>query len=261
MIDKIRAKIKGHRALFSARQILVNNITNPKKVAINILLALLIAVGGSIFLFGSPAFASSPSALDSNCILSIETGNVQIQPTGTDTWKDGFDGMALEAGYRVKTGPQSVALLTFFEGSTIELNANTDLEIEQVEYQEKDTAIVLKQWSGKTWSRVVKLTTPLSVYEINTPSASATVRGTSFTTSVDDAGSTLVQVAEGLVGVGAQSNLTFVAAGYEVNVENGQGPGPLSPISSSIGKGNDKNNSEDNGKGNNKGNEEDNGNE
>ena len=219
-------------ALVIAWQKLVTAITNPRRVAIPIAIALLLAFGGSISLFGLLGSTSPPSVLASNCTLSVATGAVEIQTAGSNTWEKGIDGMTLVAGSRVKTAPQSQALLTFFEGSTIELEANTNLEIEQVEcIEEGYTVIILKQWLGRTWSRVVELTDPRSCYEIQTPSACAIVRGTSFLTEVDDTGSTQVQVADGLVMVSAEGEEVSVPAGSDVHVELGSAPSqPISTI-------------------------------
>jgi len=144
----------------------------------------------------------------------------------------------------------SYALLTFFEGSTIKLEPNTDVEIPRVESAEGGgTEIALKQWLGRTWSRVVKMMDPNSSYEIQTPSAIALVRGTFFTTEVDEAGSTIVQVKEGAVTVAAQvedvdtpedetaeeEREVLVSAGYQVSVSLGTLPSQPLPISDDAG--------------------------
>ncbi|MFC1894218.1 FecR domain-containing protein, partial [Chloroflexota bacterium] len=211
-------------------QRLMRAIIVPRKVVIPIALALLIALGGSLSLFGVLDF-SPPSALVSNCTLSIVTGSIEIQTVGSNIWEKGIDGVTLEAGTRVRTSPDSYALLTFFEGSTAELEPNTEVEIKQLEYVEGgQTKIVLKQWLGRTYSRVVKMVDPGSRYEIQTPSAYALVRGTAFLTKVDEMGSTLVEVTEGLVTVGAQNEDVNVPAGYETEVGSGQTPSKPTPI-------------------------------
>jgi len=212
-------------ALIEAWQRLMSPITNPRKLAVAIAAVLLVAFGGGFFAVASPAASAPSSALAPNCTLSVVAGMVEIQSADSTIWQEGVDGMALENGDRVKTAPQSMALLAFFEGSTLELEANTEVEIDRVEYVEKErTVIIVKQWLGTTWSRVVELTHPGSCYEIQTPSACAFVRGTSFVTTVNDTGSTQVFVAEGLVTVAAQGVEASVPAGHEVGVESGSAP-------------------------------------
>ena len=225
---KSGARMAKLNALVLHWQRLMSAVTNPKKAAIAVAAALLIALGGGIYAAALPGASSPSSASAPDCALTIVTGTVEIQTAGSTIWQEGIDGMTLEDGTRVKTAPQSMAVLAFFEGSAIELEANTEVEIEQVEQveqvKEAYTLILLKQWLGRTWSRVVELTHPSSRYEIQTPSACAMVRGTSFLTAVDDVGSTQVQVAEGLVIVAAQGEEASVPAGYEVGVQSGSAP-------------------------------------
>ena len=215
-----------------AWRIIVVAITQPsKKVAIPVTIALLLALGGGLLLSGAFRLPSPSPALVSQCTLSILSGSVATQSPGSNVWEETQDGITLEAGTRVKTAPQSQALLTFFEGTTIKLEPNTDITIERVEGGgAQPTEIVLKQWLGKTWSRVVRMLDPGSHYKIETPSAYALVRGTLFMTEVDETGSTTVQVTEGLVAVGGQNLEVNVPAGYETTVEAGANPPQPTPI-------------------------------
>jgi hypothetical protein len=207
-------------------------LADPRRLAIAIAFSIIIVLGataiGTSSIFSN--HSSPPSNLVSNCTLTVINGNVSVKSMQSAIWEDGADGLTLAAGTRVKTAAQSQALLTFFEGSTIRLEANTDLEIEQVErIDEKCTAIVLKQYLGQTWSIVAKLTDPRSRYEIHTPSALAMVRGTSFVTEVDNTGLTQVRVNEGVVAVKGQERQVSVQAGNEVQVMSGGAPSQPTP--------------------------------
>jgi len=198
-------------------------ITGARRIAIPIAIALVLVLGAS--LSGAFDLLSPPTTLASQCTLSILSGSVEIQNPGADTRQQGTDGMTLTVGTRVKTAPGSHALLTFFEGSTIKLEPNTDVEIQQVEYSdEQSTTIVLKQWLGRTWSRVVKMADPGSHYQIETPSATAVVRGTLFATEVEETGFTKVTTTEGLVSVAAQDEEVYVPANHKTQVEKGIAP-------------------------------------
>jgi hypothetical protein len=48
---------------------------------------------------------------------------------GADDWTEATVGMSLEVGDTIKTGDDSGAEITFFDGSTIELEAGTQIEI------------------------------------------------------------------------------------------------------------------------------------
>jgi len=52
---------------------------------------------------------------------------------GTDSWTDGQVGMSLVVGDSVKTGNDSSAAITFLDGNTMELEADTEIEITSVD--------------------------------------------------------------------------------------------------------------------------------
>jgi hypothetical protein len=98
---------------------------------------------------------------------------------GTDSWTEATVEMSLEVGDTIKTGDDSGAEITFFDGSTIELEAGTQIEIASLD-SSPDTGtktITLMQTIGTTISRVTKLLDPASTYAIETPTGVAAVRG------------------------------------------------------------------------------------
>jgi len=226
-------------------QRLLGGIARAKRVAVPAAVSVLLAISAVLFMFGSFNLLAPSPALASQCTLSVLNSNVEVQNPGADIWQKGVDGMVLEAGARVRTATDAHAMLTFFEGSTIRLEPNTDIEVQQIEHIEvQSTTIILKQWVGRTWSRVVKMTGPGSHYEIRTPSAYALVRGTLFMTEVDEGGATTVQTVEGLVAVGAQTAVlnefdmpneeVDVPAGYETYVGYGATPSEPTPAEAPV---------------------------
>ena len=196
-------------------------VTAVKKVTVPVAFSLLILIVASL---SASNFLSPSPALASGCTLSVLSGSVEVQvPEGNG--KQGADGMTLDIGTRVRTASDASALLTFFDGSTLKLEPGTDIEIQQLKYdEEKAITIVLKQWMGRTWSRVEKMADAGSHYEIETPSACAVVRGTLFTTEVDATGATTVATTEGLVSVVAQGEEVYLPASQQTHVESGAAP-------------------------------------
>jgi len=196
-------------------------VTAVKKVAVPVAFSLLILIVASL---SASNFLSPSPALASGCTLSVLSGSVEVQvPEGNG--KQGADGMTLDIGTRVRTASDASALLTFFDGSTLKLEPGTDIEIQQLKYdEEKAITIVLKQWMGRTWSRVEKMADAGSHYQIETPSACAVVRGTLFTTEVDATGATTVATTEGLVSVVAQGEEVYLPASQQTHVESGAAP-------------------------------------
>jgi hypothetical protein len=112
-------------------------------------------------------------------ILSITEGDVFVMKAGTEDWIEAEVEMSLEVGDRIKTGDDSGAEITFFDGSTMELEAGTEIEITSLDISADTgvTTIILMQTIGTTISRVIKLVDPASRYEIETPTGVVAVRG------------------------------------------------------------------------------------
>ncbi|MCJ7522043.1 MAG: FecR domain-containing protein [Dehalococcoidia bacterium] len=211
--------------LGNAWMTLVYACTSRRVQGAAIALAMIVAIGASFLSVGTITNLSQDSDLASKCTLSVLGGEVEVSGPGSDTWRLAADGAIVEAGFRVKTAADSYAVLTFFEGSTVKLEPNTDIEIQRVESTDSGgTVIALRQWVGKTWSRVVKMVDPGSSYEIETPSAIALVRGTLFETEVGRDASTTVRTTEGLVSVVAQGEEVCLPLGQEASVDLGAPP-------------------------------------
>jgi len=172
-----------------------------KRAVIVVVLAISLALAA---LGCTPAAAPStteptPTVSTEFSILTGLSGSVTVLPTGSTIWTEAQVGMNLTSGDRLSTGANSSALITFFEGSTIELQSDTEVGIEELTttLETQSTAISLEQTIGNTRSRVEKLIDPISRYEITTPSGSAVVRGTEFTVEVFLDGTTVVTVIDG----------------------------------------------------------------
>jgi hypothetical protein len=112
-------------------------------------------------------------------ILSITEGDVSVMKAGTNDWTGAQVGTELEVGDTIKTGNNSGAEITFFDGSTLELEAGTEIEILSLDLacDTGVTTITLEQMIGDTISRVTKILDPASSYEVETPSGVVGVRG------------------------------------------------------------------------------------
>jgi hypothetical protein len=157
--------------------------------------------------------APSPSTLT---IVSMTEGNVSVMKAGTDSWTEAEVGTSLEVGDSVKTGDNSSAEVTFFDGSTIELQAGTEIEIASLDISRDtgSTTITLEQMIGTTISRVTKLLDPACRYEVETPTGVVAVRGSTMQVYVTEDGTTRVTNLEG--------DIWAVAQGVELQVPQGQ---------------------------------------
>lgn len=175
-----------------------------------------------------PEQTSPPTPLT---ILSISEGEVLVKRAGTNDWIPATVGMTLQPGDAIKSGGSSRAEVTFFEGSTVELDESTVLSMSDLGVSSSgSTTIGLVQQLGKTISRVQKLTDQESTYEIETPAAMAAVRGSTMVVTVLADGTTIVANEGGDIRVIAQGIELIIPEGMKSTIIPGSPPGALEPI-------------------------------
>jgi hypothetical protein len=163
-------------------------------------------------------------------VLSIAGGSVEVLKAGAGDWKKGEEGMTLEAGDKIRTNAGGTAVITFFEGSTVELQGDTAISLSELGMNaDRSTTVRVKQEIGKTISRAKKLMDTGDRYEIETPAAVAAVRGTIMFVQVGFSGLTFVGNIEGTVEVTAQGIVVHLAPDTHTNIIPGQDPGTPLP--------------------------------
>jgi outer membrane lipoprotein-sorting protein len=157
----------------------------------------------------------TPTIGTPSATVSSPSGEVQVKKKDSTAWISATNGMKLAVGDTMKTGSDSSAELRFFEGSVMEVEANSEIEIQDLTLAATgSTSVGLKQLLGNTVNRVEQLVDSASKYEVETPAATAVVRGTAFNLEVEQNGFTSIQTTEGSV--------SFTAAGVTVTVNQGQ---------------------------------------
>jgi len=156
---------------------------------------------------------SSPSTLT---ILSITEGDVFVMKAGTDDWIEGAVEMPLGVGDMLKTGDDSGAEITFFDGSTMELEAGTQVEITSLDFSADSdvTTITLIQTIGTTISRVTKFLDPASRYEVETPTGVVAVRGSGVEIHVSEDGTSW--------GCNLEGDVWAAAEGVDLQIPEGR---------------------------------------
>ena len=148
-------------------------------------------------------------------IFSITGENVSVIKAGTDDWIEGEVGMSLGVRDTIKTGDDSGAEITFVDGSTIELQAGTEIEVDSLATTDTgSTTIVLKQTIGSIIFRVTKLIDPASRYEVETPTGVVAVRGSAVQVYVIEDGTTRA--------INLEGDIWAVAQGVELQVPEGR---------------------------------------
>jgi hypothetical protein len=195
----------------------------PRRALAGALALVLLTIGG-LFLLIWPGAGVGEVAHTGR--LDQVVGSVDVLPTGSDAWRPASAGERVPEGSRIRTGPRSAAALVFFDGSTTELKAETEVTvIEMSSPRGNDRVILLEQALGQTYSRVQRSPDHESRFEIETPTTLVAVRGTEFSTAVEMDGTTHVAVTEGTVEVTAQETTVVVLVGQKTAVHPGQIPG------------------------------------
>lgn len=88
----------------------------------NMVLPALLVAGLCLGMTGKTAPAANAAALRQvGCTLSIMGGEVAVMAPGED-WEAGTDGDTLYTGTLIKTASVTTAMLTFFDGSVLQLD-------------------------------------------------------------------------------------------------------------------------------------------
>ena len=195
-------------------------------VAMSFVLAVVIGISGVIAPGGGAALAASTT-------LTIIDGEVQVSHDG-GPFELARDGAVLGPGDVIRTASDARAVLTYFEGSTVAIEPSSELAIDAAHGSpDGSTVVVMTQNLGRTWHVVTKLIGGGSRYEVRTPAATASVRGTAFEVGVERAASgeftTRVSTSEGLVAAAApatpadpQPEPVVVAAGFQTNARSSE---------------------------------------
>jgi hypothetical protein len=163
--------------------------------------------------------------------IAAYQGTVEVQSPGSDTWESAESAGEINSGDDVRTGDESSVVLSFPDDSKTLMTPHTELRIVRMSHDEEsgDQIIILQQQSGRTQNYVQPLPSTGSRFEIRTPAATVTVRGTSFSVEVEDDGTTRVAVSEGRVQVAAQGMTILLDAGQATEVISGSTPSVVVP--------------------------------
>jgi hypothetical protein len=182
-----------------------------------------------LFMLGiSPAFMEAAE-------LRSTLGTVEIQKAGSGVWTQGRPRTEVQDGDIVRTGVGSQAELKMEQGHNMTLREKSTLKVDAQRGQEARFSLLL----GRVRSFVAKLQ-PQSKFEIKTPVAVASVRGTVFELEVLENQTSRLSVLEGVVnyrdlaGIGAEVQ---VLQGQSVVVEPGAAPRPAEPLPQELREG------------------------
>ncbi|MDX1588881.1 MAG: FecR family protein [Oleiphilaceae bacterium] len=132
-------------------------------------------------------------------------------------------GMLLNVGDSLRTGRHGQVKLTLADGSTLRIDSNSTLTLNRLTQFGRtgmaDTRMRLDR--GRIKTRIKPVEDSRSRFEVETPSAVATIRGTVFEMQVDESGTRLA-VTEGQVLFGEPGREVMIPAGRAARQEPGR---------------------------------------
>ena len=173
--------------------------------------------------------------------VSTITGDVHIERSGTTV--PATPGMPLDVRDRIVTGHNSRVTITLTDNSKLELDQDTSLVIDDQMATTKAHKTKLSLFSGLVRSFVSYTSSPGTNFDVHTPNAVASARGTEFDTETDTKERTeykgcrrftQVSVYEGVIELINATNPSAgsvkVSAGHKSLVVCGFAPLPPSPM-------------------------------
>ena len=168
--------------------------------------------------------------------LHLFGGPVDVQTKGSDAFEPGTEGQSLHEGDTVRTGSTGRATIEYFDDSLTRLDHDTTftlVTLETLDNEDDSKVIRGEQGDGNSYNRVAELTDSESRFEVETPTATASVQGTVYALIIEN-GSTTVAVLEGVVKTNGTGASATVPAGKMVVVDAGGNLGAVQQISDEL---------------------------
>ena len=150
------------------------------------------------------------------------TGTVELKKGAAD-WKLAKAGERIEETTLISTGFKSMALLDV-GSSTVTVRPLTRMSINELVNQDGTETISVGMNSGRVRVDVKPPAGSKASFTIQTPSATASVRGTVF-----DMGKASIRVSEGIVGYSGSGRPVQVGAGWSSRIDESSG-GAINPL-------------------------------
>lgn len=190
----------------------------------------LLLVGAVLIFTGGEASAKQIAT------LHLFGGTVDVRQGGSGDFQPATEGASLHEGDTVRTGPAGRAYIVYFDGSLTRLDYDTTftlVTLETLNNASDSKVIEGKQGEGSSFHRVAELTDAESRFEIETPTATASIQGTVYALIVEG-GVTTVAVVDGVVQTTGAGGSVTVPAGMMVSVDASGSIGAVQNLSADM---------------------------
>jgi hypothetical protein len=149
------------------------------------------------------------------------SGIVEISTDAGDSWDIAKNDDKITAGNSLRTYTDSSVLLTYPDGSIVEVGEDAELNIITLDYKDDVLQAVVFQTAGETTHWVVPLSKG-GEYLVRTQTGTAQVHGTVFQVNVPNPGLARFSVTDGEVAVSNENDEVFLTPG-QVTLANDEG--------------------------------------
>jgi hypothetical protein len=180
----------------------------------------------------TPTAAPTATPVPRTAQLSEIQNDVNARDTTDDEWQTASDGQEISEGGGVRTGGESRVRLDTSDGSIVRIAANSEFTLLTFSQQPAEPLTRLRLEAGKVWAFISEAL-GVGMFEIETPTGSATVRGSLMSVEQDAAsGLMLITCLEGQCRLSNPAGVEVdLAAGEQSEIPApGLAPSPASPM-------------------------------
>jgi hypothetical protein len=145
-------------------------LSRSRHVASAFAVALALGVGSSALL------ARDGDALESMTTFTVVDGSVLVRH-GDAGFTAAREGELVAAGDTVRTATGASVELTYFEGSSVRIEADSEILVESLRAKSNDIEHGVSEKLQRIWHVVIELVSGSSRYDVRTPTSTASVRG------------------------------------------------------------------------------------
>lgn len=166
------------------------------------------------------AYNSTYAGAKRMATLTHIKGEVKVKAPDSAEWAAATDRMVVNEGDEVKTAAGSSAIIKMDDGSMVKIGPLAKMKMESMGKDGRHNKTDIGVSIGKSWQRVNKLSADSS-FKVKTPTAVAGVRGTFFSSEVEQSTDSTFDCFDGAIDVASAddpNNTVPVTAGYRTQV-------------------------------------------
>ena len=159
--------------------------------------------------------------------IATVSGTVEVKRAGSDKWIAAEPDMRLSEGDNVRTKSRSKVVIQLDDGSMTQLTSLSEMKMEKLSRSLRGRSTDMGVDVGKSWMKVRKQSLASDKFNVSTPTAVAGVRGTYFSTEVEQTTDSTFDVFEGQIQVYQKTDpaeSVDVRTNQRTAVKRGSGP-------------------------------------